>query len=213
MDLIVFAIAVFVACAVLRVAVLLGGRFYGLMLEEKAGVARLRRRISICARMINRFTERLEERRNESASVTGKLFANQRKEAQLKLAAREMAAAPYVFVRVLGQERLPAIPFDFMAFNGSVSHMVKRGERHALYDSSWAYPLPVQVWAESLEDARHEFERVYPRTLGFKVANVQIAHLPEPEPEVPLDGQGQEHASDPHKDEDDAGAPPLERAS
>lgn len=174
-DILKFGLFVFLATVMVRLLITIGGHLYGLMLEEKAGVKDLRRRITGYSRLVNSFSERLEQRREAAVAISARMFASQRMELQLKKATREAAAAPYVFVRLVGREARPAQPFDFMAFNSSVSHMVKRGERHAFYDNSWAYPLPVQVWAPSLEEARESFERTFPRTLGFKVTHSQAA--------------------------------------
>lgn len=176
-DILKFGLFVFLATVMVRLLITIGGHLYGLMLEEKAGVKGLRKRITRYSRLVNSFSERLEERREAAVGVSARMFASQRTEMQLKKATREAASAPYIFVRLVGREARPARPFDFMAFNSSVSHMVKRGERHAFYDNSWAYPLPVQVWASSLEDARESFERIFPRTLGFKVTHSQAAKM------------------------------------
>ncbi|TWB66211.1 hypothetical protein FBZ87_1152 [Nitrospirillum amazonense] len=168
-----FGLFVFLATAGISVVVSLVAHVYSMVLEHTADVSGLRQRLARYARIASGLSDRVEARKSTAAGAATVLFSTQRQEAQLKKKVRELEASPHRFVRILGHELLPNRPFEFLVMNSSVSHQVKRGERHAFFDSSWARPVPVHVWATNMEEARAEFERAFPRTLGFKITHAQ----------------------------------------
>lgn len=173
MAILEFGFFVFLATAGLSVLVSLGAHVHGLVVEHLADVSGLRQQLARYARLANGLSERVDARKDGAGNAATVLFSAQRQEAQLKKKVRELETAPHRFIRSLGPELLPNRPFEFMVMNSSVSHQVKRGDRHAFYDNSWARPVPVHIWATSLEEARAEYERAYPRMLGFKVTHAQ----------------------------------------
>lgn len=171
-----FALFTFLITVAASVAVSVAGYLYGSFIEQTGGVDTMRQKIAIYSRIVSGFQDRLDARKDQAAGSASQLFSAQRQEKQLKMRVRELETAHHKFVRLVGQELQPNKPFEVMAMNTSVSHQVKRGERHPFYDSSWARVVPVHIWAPSMEDAREEFERIFPKTVGFKM--VGIAALP-----------------------------------
>lgn len=174
------------------------------ILRHLARETELRDRIAAYSRLITGFQERVENRKAAAAGAASILFGSERQEKQLRTRLRELEREPHRFVRVVGAEQLPNRPFEIMAVNSSVAHQVARGERHAFYDGSWARPCPVHVWASGPEEAKSEFERVFPRTTGFKLLSIQALNIDGPvrtadgQAEAPMENRaGAERASKP----------------
>lgn len=82
-----------------------------------------------------------------------------------------------MLVRTLGEEdcRNPAKParkFVARIVNDRVAAAVRSGEQHPSLSGDWARAQVVEVFAQSLAEARALAEKGYPTTLGFAVANL-----------------------------------------
>ena len=166
-----FALIVFVASVGLSVLVAVGTHGYTMLLDRLAGTEQLRLKLARYSRIANGLGDRVEARKNTAAGAATLLFSAQRQENQLKKRIRELESSPHRFVRLVGQELQPNRGFELMVMNSSVAHQVKRGERHPFYDSSWARPQPVHVWALGMEEAKIELDRAFPKTVGFKIVH------------------------------------------
>lgn len=169
-----FAVVTFLAGVGVNMLVATMAHLYARLLRGQAREVQLRARLARYARLANGLAARVEDRKARAAGAASQLFGAQRNEKALRSRIRELENSPYRFVRTLGAEQFPNKPYEFLVVNTSVAHQVKRGERHAFYDSSWAQPCPVHVWAPGPEEAKAEFERVYPRASGFKAVFAQL---------------------------------------
>lgn len=168
-DLLRFAVMTFLAAVGCNIFIGVVAYIYGRHLRARAGERQRRERLARYARIATGLENRVDARKAAAAGTASILFGTERQEKALRSRLRELEKAPYRFVRLLGTEQFPNKGYEFLVFNSSVSHQVKRGERHPFYDSSWARPCPIHVWARSAEDAAAELERAYPRASGFKV--------------------------------------------
>lgn len=167
-DLFRFAVATFVAGLVVNIIIGAYAYIYARHLRARAGERKIRDRLTRYARIATGLENRVDARKATAAGAASVLFGTERQEKGLRNRLRELENAPYRFVRMLGAEQFPNKGYEFLVFNSSVSHQVKRGERHPFFDSSWARPCPVHVWARSAEDAVADLERAFPRASGFK---------------------------------------------
>lgn len=172
-ELIRFAVITFLAAVAANVIVSLVAFAYGKIIRVQGQEMAMRDRLARYARIATGLSNRVESRKNTAAGAATHLFGAQRQEKLLKSRIRELENSPHRFVRMIGAEQFPNKPYEFLVINTSVSHQVKRGEKHPFYDSSWAQPCPVHVWARGPEEAKAEFERVYPKASGFKPVYVQ----------------------------------------
>lgn len=172
-ELVRFAVITFLAAVAANVIVSLTAYLWAKVIRVQGHEMALRARLARYARIATGLSNRVEARKNTAAGAATHLFSAQRHEKQLKGRIRELENSPHRFVRMIGAEQFPNKPYEFLVINTSVSHQVKRGERHPFYDSSWAQPCPVHVWARGPEEAKAEFERVYPKASGFKPVYVQ----------------------------------------
>lgn len=163
-----FAIVVFLAAVGANLLVSIISYVYCKIIRAQGQEPMLRARLARYARIITGLSNRVEARKNTAAGAATHLFGAQRQEKLLKTRIRELENSPHRFVRTIGAEQFPNKPYEFLVINSSVSHQVKRGEKHPFYDSSWAHPCPVHIWAKGHEEAKVEFERVYPKASGFK---------------------------------------------
>jgi hypothetical protein len=168
-----FAVVTFLCAVGVNLLLAILSHAYAGLLRAQAKEPQMRARLAHYARLANGLAARVEDRKGRAAGAASQLFGAQRNEKALRSRVRELENSPYRFVRTLGAEQFPNKPYEFLVVNTSVSHQVKRGERHAFYDNSWAQPCPVHVWAPGAEEARAEFERVYPRASGFKAVFAQ----------------------------------------
>jgi hypothetical protein len=175
-----FAFVTLIAAFAAGVVITVVAQLYGSFLRYQARETDLRDRIARYSRLVTGLQDRVESRKAEAAGAATHLFGAQRLEKQLKTKLRDLEKQPHRFVRMIGQEMMPNRPFEALAMNSSVAHQVKRGERHAFYDSSWARPVPVHIWAKSQEEAQAEFERVFPRSTGFKMLDIQALSVNGP---------------------------------
>ena len=172
-DLVRFAVITFLASVAANVVVSLAAYFMSKIVRVQGQEMMMRERLARYARIATGLSNRVEARKNTAAGAATHLFTAQRHEKALKGRIRELENSPHRFVRMIGAEQFPNKPYEFLVINTSVSHQVKRGEKHPFYDSSWASPCPVHVWAKGAEEARAEFERVYPKASGFKAVYAQ----------------------------------------
>lgn len=168
-----FAVVTFLAAVGVNLVVSIGSHIISKILRIQAGEDMLRTRLARYARIVTGLSNRVEARKNLAAGAASQLFGAERQEKLLKARVRELENCPHRFVRMIGAEQFPNKPYEFLVLNTSVSHQVKRGEKHPFFDSSWAQPCPVHVWAKGPEEARAEFERVYPKASGFKAVFAQ----------------------------------------
>lgn len=173
MGLFQFLLVTFIAVVAVNLILTIGAHFYALIIRSRAGEEMLRARLTRYARIATGLDNRLETRRGSAAGAASSLFGVERQEKTLRARARELENAPHRFVRLVGSELAPNKAYEFLVFNSSVSHQVKRGERHPFYDSGWARPSPVHVWAKTPEDAQADVERVFPKASGFKITFAQ----------------------------------------
>lgn len=167
-----FGLFTFVASVAANIVLAVAGYLWAAVIEQTGGVEPARQRIARYSRLALGFQNRLEARKNAAAGSASSLFGAERQEKQLRSRLRELETAQHRFVRVVGQELLPNRCYEAMAINSSVTHQVRRGERHPFYDSSWARAVPVHIWAQNEEEATAEFERVFPKTVGFKILSL-----------------------------------------
>lgn len=172
-ELVRFAVVTFLTAVAANVIVSLVAYVWAKVIRVQGHEMELRARLARYARIATGLSNRVEARKNTAAGAATHLFTAQRHEKQLKSRIRELEKSPHRFVRMIGAEQFPNKPYEFLVINSSVSHQVKRGERHPFYDSSWAQPCPVHVWARGPEEAKAEFERVYPKASGFKAVYAQ----------------------------------------
>jgi len=85
--------------------------------------------------------------------------------------ARREADAP---VRVLGREGQTPTYFRAWLVNRQVQAALADGKEHPSLDSEWADPQVVEVWADSLANARTQLQSYYPPPLGFTVLNMKL---------------------------------------
>jgi len=196
-GLIKFGLLTFLAAVAVNLVVSVVGFIWAAVLRQQAGVDQIRVRLAAYSRLITGLQNRIEARKNTTAGAASELFGAQRREKQLRARIRELEIAPHRFVRLVGQEVLPNKPFEVLALNSSVAHQVKRGERHPFYDSSWAVPQPIHIWAKGEAEAVAEFERLYPRSAGFKPTHLGPVPeggtaTPSGDRLVPKPGRGEE---------------------
>lgn len=172
-ELVRFAVITFVASVAANVMVSMVAYVWGRIIRAQGNETMMRSRLARYARIATGLSNRVEARKNTAAGAATHLFTAQREEKALKSRIRELEKSPHRFVRMIGAEQFPNKPYEFLVFNSSVSHQVKRGEKHPFYDNSWAQPCPVHVWARGPEEAKAEFERVYPKASGFKAVFAQ----------------------------------------
>lgn len=172
-ELVRFAVITFLTAVAANVVVSLAAYLWSKVVRVQGHEMALRERLARYARIATGLSNRVEARKNTAAGAATHLFSAQRHEKQLKGRIRELENSPHRFVRMIGAEQFPNKPYEFLVINTSVSHQVKRGEKHPFYDSSWAQPCPVHVWARGPEEAKAEFERVYPKASGFKAVYAQ----------------------------------------
>jgi len=168
-----FGLLTFLAAVVATVLVTVAGQIYAGVIRHAGREQELREKIVRYSRLVTGLQDRVERRKQDAAGAASQLFGAQRLEKQLRLRLRELEKEPHRFVRIIGQELAPNRPFEILATNSSVAHQVKRGERHPFYDSGWARTCQVHVWAKTAEDAKAEFERVFPRSVGFKLLSLE----------------------------------------
>lgn len=173
MGLFQFLLVTFIAVVAVNLILTIGAHFYALIIRSRGGEEVLRARLTRYAKIATGLDNRLETRRGSAAGAASSLFGVERQEKTLRARVRELENAPHRFVRLIGSEQVPNKAYEFLVFNSSVSHQVKRGERHPFYDSGWARPSPVHVWAKNPEDAQAEVERVFPKASGFKITFAQ----------------------------------------
>jgi hypothetical protein len=82
-----------------------------------------------------------------------------------------------MLVRTLGEEdcrnaNKPARKFVARVVNERVAAALRSGEQHPTLSGDWARAQVVEVFAQSLVEARALAEKGYPTTLGFAVANI-----------------------------------------
>lgn len=82
-----------------------------------------------------------------------------------------------MLVRTLGEEDCrnpskPARKFVARVVNERVAAAIRSGEQHPTLSADWARAQVVEVFAQSLAEARALAEKGYPTTLGFAVANL-----------------------------------------
>ncbi|MFV3127942.1 hypothetical protein [Niveispirillum sp. KHB5.9] len=195
-ELVRFAVVTFLAAVAANVIVSLVAYACAKMIRVQGQETAMRDRLARYARIATGLTNRVEARKNTAAGAATHLFGAQRHEKQLKGRIRELENSPHRFVRMIGAEQFPNKPYEFLVINTSVAHQVKRGEKHPFYDSSWAQPCPVHVWARGPEEAKAEFERVYPKASGFKAVYAQPL-TGAAAPKDSSEGDGVETADDP----------------
>jgi hypothetical protein len=193
-----FALFTFLTTVGASIAVAVGGYLYGAILEHTAKVDDTRKRTARYSRLVSGFQDRLERRKSDAASSAAALFSAQRQEKQIRGRIRELETAGHRFVRLIGEEKLPSKQYEILAMNSSVSHQVKRGEKHPFYDSSWARPVPVHVWAGSLDEAKEKFETSFSKTVGFKLIHIQLASADAANRKQSAEDEAHEDASAEH---------------
>lgn len=168
-----FGLFTFLAAMGTNILIAVASHLYAAMIRHNAREDQIKDRIVRYSRIANGLQTRVEARKNAAAGAASQLFGSQRQEKLLRGRLRELEGAPHRFVRMVGTEVQPNRAYEFLVMNSSVAHQVKRGERHPFYDSSWARPCPVHVWAKGPEEAKAEFERVFPKAAGFKIVFAQ----------------------------------------
>lgn len=174
-----FALLTFLAAIGVNLLIAVGGFVWAVLVRSEGREQPLRDAIVRYARIVNGLSGRVEARKEAATGAAAELFGVQRQEKQLRSRLRELEMAPHRFVRLLGSEARPHHPFEALIFNSSVAHQAKRGEKHPFYDASWGMPCPVHVWARTLDEAKHELERAFPASGGFKVVHIQPLPLAE----------------------------------
>lgn len=138
--------------------------------EMKAAEAVLPRRAQIESRFDLRAAELKQEIARLSAEVSNLRRRRFTLEKELSDARRE-AESP---VRVIGREGATPIRFRAWMINRQVQSAVAENKQHSTLDSDWATPQVIEVWADNLNDARKELQRIYPPPLGFTILNIRL---------------------------------------
>jgi len=121
-----------------------------------------------------KFDLRRSERRARLGELTAEIGDLRRRrflQDKMLVDARREAQAP---IRVVGAEGQAFLKFRAWVVNRQVQQAVAERKRHPTLDSEWAQPQIVEVWADSLTDARREMQRVYPMPVGFSVLSIGL---------------------------------------
>jgi hypothetical protein len=121
-----------------------------------------------------KFDLRRSDRRARLDALTAEITDLRRRrflQDKMLVDARREAQAP---IRVVGAEGKAFLKFRAWVVNRQVQQAVAERKRHPTLDAEWAQPQIVEVWADSLTDARREMQRVYPVPLGFSVLSIGL---------------------------------------
>lgn len=153
---------------------LLIGKFAESSIENKPDVVAAAAAIPRRAMLENRFEQRKGELGSEIARLNIETATLRRRRFTLdkELAdARREAESP---VRVVGREGSTPIHFRAWLINRQVQNALSEGKQHPTLDSSWATPQIVEIWADNLDDARRDVQRIFPLPLGFSILNIKL---------------------------------------
>lgn len=121
-----------------------------------------------------KFDLRRSDRRARLAELTAEIADLRRRrflQDKTLIDARREAQAP---IRVVGPEGQSFLKFRAWVVNRQVQQAAAERKRHPTLDAEWAQPQIVEVWADSLTDARKEIQRVYPVPLGFSTLSISL---------------------------------------
>lgn len=110
---------------------------------------------------------RLGELQTELAELRRRRFLQEKALAD----ARREANAP---IRVVGPEGQTIAKFRAWMVNRQVQQALSDRKRHPTLDMEWANPQVVEVWADSLAEAKREVGRLFPLPLGFALLNITL---------------------------------------
>lgn len=77
-------------------------------------------------------------------------------------------------IRVVGRENSTEYKFRAWVINRQVQQALGEGKSHPTLDVEWATPQVVEIWADNLNDARRDLQRLYPMPLGFSLLNIRL---------------------------------------
>lgn len=138
--------------------------------ELRAAEAALPRRSLLEAK----FDLRCSDRRARLGELTAEINDLRRRrflQDKMLVDARREAQAP---IRVVGAEGQAFLKFRAWVVNRLAQQAAADRKRHPTLDAEWAQPQIVEVWADSLTDARKEMQRVYPVPLGFSTLSISL---------------------------------------
>jgi len=150
------------------------GKLMETSIEGRPEMRAAQQAIPARAKMEGRFESRKLELQQEIARMTAEV-ANLRRlrftlEKELQDARRE-ADSP---IRVIGKEGQAGVRYRAWLINRQVQQALSENKQHPTLDIGWATPQIVEVWADSLSDARKELGRIYPMPLGFTILNIKL---------------------------------------
>ncbi|MFC7334305.1 hypothetical protein [Rhodocista pekingensis] len=150
------------------------GKLIEVSIDGRDDLKAAQERIPRLAQMEIRFELRRAEVQAGIARVTTEVAGLRRQryllERELAEAHRE-AEAP---IRIVGRESAANLRFRAWVVNRQVQASQMEGKPHPTLDAEWATPQVVEVWAETLTEARREIQRLYPLPLGFAILNMRL---------------------------------------
>lgn len=150
------------------------GKFSQSSIEGKPELRMAEQAIPRRSLMEQKFEMRTTELTQELGKLSAEVGALRRRRFVLEkelVDARREADSP---IRVIGKEGSTPVRFRAWTINRQVQAAIGEGKVHPTLDSDWATPQIVEVWAENLNDARKELQRIYPPPLGFTILNVKL---------------------------------------
>ncbi len=152
----------------------LAGRFIEAGIDGRPELKAAQEAIPRRAMLESRFDLRKTDLQAEIAKQNVEVTALRRKrfalEKDLADAKRESDAP----IRTVGREGSTAIKFRAWVVNRQVQGALSEGKAHPTLDAEWASPQIIEIWAENIDGARKELQRVYPMPLGFSILNIKL---------------------------------------
>lgn len=126
------------------------------------------------AMLESRFELRKAERQAEIARLNVEVNTLRRRRFALEKDIQDVKREADAPIRTLGREGGSASKFRAWLVNRQVQGALSEGKPHPTLDSEWASPQIVEIWADNVNEARKEIQRVYPMPLGFSVLNIKL---------------------------------------
>jgi hypothetical protein len=128
----------------------------------------------------SKLEHRRAQRRAKAAQLQAELTELRRRHFLIEKDVKEAHKESGAPIRVLGPEGRATFKYKAWLVNRQVQQAAQERKRHPALDMEWAAPQIIEIWAESLNDARREVQRAYPMPLGFSLLNI-TADLPSPD--------------------------------
>lgn len=167
------------------------GKLAEVSIDGRDDLRQAQERIPRLAQMETRFELRRAELQAGIAKATAEVSTLRRQRYMLERELAEAQRETEAPIRIVGREG--ATPFRFRAWvvNRQVQAAQMEGKLHPSLDIEWATPQVIEAWAENLNDARREIQRLYPLPLGFSILTMR---LERPDDEVDVDADDDQEA-------------------